>query len=647
MSLSSIRNSGIRKSGLRNSGVRIAGVRNAFLALAIAASLGLPANAAFAALAGFVATATASAQTSPAFVVFHQVKVFDGHRFLGPCDVVIQDGKIQAVAKAVKPPAGAQVIEGSGMTLLPGLIDAHVHAFQPASLEQALLFGVTTTLDMFTSVQFAKGIKQAQAQGKALSLADLRSAETLVTAPGGHGTEYGLPIPTISDPKEAQAFVDARIAEGSDYIKIIYDDAVEYGTGKSVPTISKETMAAVIAAAHKRGMLTVVHIGSLQQAKDAIDAGADGLAHLFIGDHVDPDFGRFVAAHHAFVIPTLSVLNSICHKSKDALANDPRIQSALSPADDAALKGMFTNLTGLSCSGAEQAVKLLEKAGVPILAGTDAPNPGTVFGASLHGELELLVQAGLTPTETLEGATSLPAKLFRLNDRGVIAPGMRADLLLVKGDPAVDITATRDIVAVWKAGVRDDREALLAKVRKSIEEARAEANAPAPAGSESGLISDFDDMTAKASYGQWILSTDDVAGGKSTAKMEIVSGGASGSKGALHTDGEVSAEVPYAWSGVMFSPGKPPMTPANLSSKKTIRFWARGDGRNYRVMVLTKSGGYAPATQNFSAGPEWKEFSFPLKSFGGTDGHDITAIVFGAGLPAGKFNLYLDDVHIE
>jgi imidazolonepropionase-like amidohydrolase len=586
-------------------------------------------------------------QSATDYILFHQVKVFDGHRFSGPSDVLIKDGKVQAIGPHLERPPQAQVIEGAGMTLLPGLIDAHVHVFQKDALVQALVFGVTTVLDMFSAIRFSKAIERDQAQGKDLNAADLRTAGTLVTAPGGHGTEYGLAIPTISDSKDAQAFVDARIAEGSDYIKLIDDDALEYGITKPTPTLSKEMMAAVIAAAHKRGMLTVVHIGSLQQARDAIEAGADGLAHLFIGDHSDPDFGRFVAAHHAFVVPTLSVLNSICGKPKDALANDPRIKSALLPSDDAALKGGFGFKTKLSCSGAEQAIKQLEQAGVPILAGTDSPNPGTAFGASLHGELELLVQAGLTPTEALEAATSAPAKAFRLNDRGLIAPGMRADLVLVKGDPETDITATRDISAVWKAGVRDDRESTLAAVKKATDDLLTAAKAPPPAGSESGLVSNFDDLTAKANYGQWMVSTDQVAGGKSTAKMEVVQGGAAGSKGALHATGEVAAGLPYAWSGVMFSPGARIMSPVNLSSKKTIRFWAKGDGKAYRIMLLTQSGGQIPAMQSFTAGPEWKQFQFTINSFSGADAHDLMAIVFAAGLPAGTFELYLDEVRIE
>jgi hypothetical protein len=104
-------------------------------------------------------------------------------------------------------------------------------------------------------------------------------------------------------------------------------------------------------------------------------------------------------------------------------------------------------------------VARLRAAGVPVLAGTDAPNPGTAHGVSLHRELELLVRAGLSPVEALRAATSLPARAFRLLDRGRIAPGMRADLLLVGGDPTTDVLATRDIRAVWKLGHPADREA--------------------------------------------------------------------------------------------------------------------------------------------------------------------------------------------
>src|SRR5437016_1586364 len=436
----------------------------------------------------FVAVFTSSSfcQTSSKPVFFEHVRIFDGHQFSGPANVLVEGGRIKSVGSLVKKPAGTEVIAGDGLTLLPGLIDSHVHVFGSAHLTQALAFGVTTELDMFSNIQNSKSIEEDQAAGKLTDQADLRTAGTLVTAPGGHGTEYGINIPTISNPDQAQAFVDARIAEGSDYIKIIYDDALEYGATKPTPTLDKKTLAVVIAAAHKRGKLAVVHIGSLQQARDAIEAGADGLAHLFIGEHSDPDFGKLAAAHHAFVVPTLSVLNSVCGIKKDELVNDPRISSGLPSSDLENLKAVFPARTHLSCAGATEAIHQLRQSHVPILAGTDAPNPGTEHGASMHGELALLVQAGLTPTEALQAATANPAKAFRLSDRGEIAPGKRADLLLVKGDPGADITATRNIVGIWKAGIRDDRDAYLAEIKKLQQQM----SGPPP-GSESGVVSDF------------------------------------------------------------------------------------------------------------------------------------------------------------
>ena len=589
-----------------------------------------------------VFVAASFGQTSSKPVFFEHVRIFDGHQFSGPANVLVEGGRIKSVGSLVKKPAGAEVIAGDGLTLLPGLIDSHVHVFGSAHLTQALAFGVTTELDMFSNVQNSKSIEEDQAAGKLTDEADLRTAGTLVTAPGGHGTEYGLAIPTISSPDQAQAFVDARIAEGSDYIKIIYDDALEYGVPKPTPTLDKQTLAAVIAAAHKRGRLAVVHIGSLQQAREAIEAGADGLAHLFIGEHSDPDFGKLAAAHHAFVVPTLSVLNSVCGIKKDALVNDPRISSGLPSSDLENLKAVFPSRTHLSCTGATEAIHQLRQSHVPILAGTDAPNPGTEHGASMHGELALLVQAGLTPTEALQAATANPAKAFRLSDRGEIAPGKRADLLLVKGDPGADITATRNIVGIWKAGIRDDRDAYLAEIKKLQQQM----SGPPP-GSESGVVSDFDDLTAKSHYGQWMTSTDQIMGGKSTAKMEPVAGGANHSKGALHVTGEIAPSFQFAWSGAMFSPGRQIMAAVDLSSKKTINFWAKGDGKTYRIMLFTQKSGPIPLTQTFTAGAEWKQFTFPISSFEGADGHGLSAVIFAGGPTPGSFEFYLDEVHIE
>lgn len=171
---------------------------------------------------------------------------------------------------------------------------------------------------------------------------------------------------------------------------------------------------------------------------------------------------------------------------------------------------------------------------------------------------------------------------------------------------------------------------------------------PPSSGSDSSIISDFDDgkITAKSGFG-WTISTDSIMGGQSTADMKVVAGGAKGTKGALQITGKISDASQQAWAGAMYSPGPQPFRPADLSSKKTLSFWAKGDGRTYATLVFTQSGGYTPAVQTFTPGPEWKEFRFPLESFNGTDGKDVTAIMFSASPPAGDFSFTIDTVRLE
>jgi imidazolonepropionase-like amidohydrolase len=400
--------------------------------------------------------AAQAATSSRSFVIQH-ARIFDGNQVISADSVFVQNGRIQAVGKDLKTPPGAAVIDATGDTLLPGLIDSHTHDWGD-SPKQALLFGVTTELNMAGMPEFAAELKQAEAEGKRLDSADILSAGFLATPPKGHGTEYGVPVPTLASAADAQQFVDTRIAEGSDYIKIMYEDG--HLCQLTFAKLSRDELAAVVAAAHKRGKMAIVHVTSQDDARDALAAGADGLAHLFADSAPQSDFAEFVHSRHAFVLTTLTAIQtSFGTASGASLVADKRLAAYLS-AD--ALSHM-QELMPKMCSGkleyAFAEAKQLHDAGVPVLAGADAPAPGSWNGVSLHGELELLVRAGFSPSEALAAATSVPASTFHLADRGRIAPGLRADLLLVRGDPTQDITATRDIVAVWKLGAEDDRAA--------------------------------------------------------------------------------------------------------------------------------------------------------------------------------------------
>jgi imidazolonepropionase-like amidohydrolase len=399
----------------------------------------------------FPCAVSVPARASDATIAFRGVDVFDGSRMLRRTTVIVHDGMIRAVGPDVAIPPSARLVDANGKTLLPGLFDAHTHLgvrLAAAFLRDASTFGVTTELEMGGS-EVSLDLRKRIASGESADGADLRTSGIVVTVPKGHPTEMDGPgIPTLAPGDDVQAFVDARIAEGADYIKVVYDHAF--------PTLTKQQLEDVVAAAHRRNKLVVAHSLTQRDARDAIAAGVDGLVHIFADSPPDADFAGLAARHHVFVVPTLTVIESATGESdRSWWQNAPYVASHITPSMRGPLDMKMPRGIGgkLKLTHAQAAVRALRRAGVPILAGTDAPSPGVAHGLSFHRELELLVLSGLTPSEALASATSEPARAFGFHDRGRIAAGLRADLLLINGDPTVDIRATRDIVGVWKLGV--------------------------------------------------------------------------------------------------------------------------------------------------------------------------------------------------
>lgn len=578
----------------------------------------------------------AAAAAEPATLAIVDVRLFDGESVVERANVLVAGERIVAAGAGVVVPEGVEVVDGSGKTLLPGLIDAHVHVYAGEQLEQSLAFGVTTVLDMFSIPATATRLREEDRADRA----GLLSAGILATAPGGHGTQYGFPIPTISKPEEAPAFVDARLAEGSDYLKIVHDGGAAYG--KPMPTIDEATLRALVEAAQERKVMALVHTGTYAEARAAIDAGADGLVHLFRDRPPADDFGATVARRGAFVTPTLAVLRTLTG-GRSTIGDDPALSPFLGPEAKAGLARKFELSATAAPGTVEKAIAQLRDAKVPILCGTDAPNPGTAFGASMHDELALLVEAGLSPTTALAGATARAAERFGLADRGRIAPGRRADLLLVDGDPTTTITDSRRIVAIWRGGVKFDRAGYRARVDAASRAAAANLAAPLPDGA--GPISDFEDGTTGARFGQaWSISTDAMIGGKSSVELSVVD--VPGKTKALAIAGEVVAGAPSTWSGAIFSPGARPFTAVDLSSKSGFRFRARSDdGGGYVVMLFSQKRGRAPLVRPFTAPQEGAELTFAWSDFDGYDGGDTLAIFLGRAAP-GAFRLLVDDVEL-
>jgi imidazolonepropionase-like amidohydrolase len=389
-------------------------------------------------------------------------KVFDGTESRDWTSVRFADGLITECSVAPAAREGDEVIDAGGGTVLPGLIDAHVHLV-PGALAQSLTFGVTTVLDMFSKPGVVAGARQQA--GSRPDVADVRSAGVGATAPDGHPSMMYAPFPTLTSAGQAEQFVAERIAEGSDYLKIIS------GVGGLWPSLDSETIRALVIAAHARGLLVVAHVSSTAGVEQVVSAGADVVAHVPADAELDRALVERMAEAGIAVGPTLATAeNTLGEPGGAAVAADPRLAEPLGEAWTRRLTEGVPGWKGRETppySRAADNVRRLAEAGVTLLAGTDAPNPGTVFGASLHRELELLVRCGISPARALAAATTEPARVFGLADRGRVAVGQRADLILVSGNPLEDITETRAIERIWRAGVACDRRAFVASAAEA------------------------------------------------------------------------------------------------------------------------------------------------------------------------------------
>ncbi len=354
--------------------------------------------------------------------VITNVRLVEAGRLSPRTAVTVENGLIAAVGDDTARPGGSQLIDGSGGVLLPGLIDAHVHLDGPDRLDLLASYGVTTALDMASLPEETSALRGLP------GTTDIRSAGIPAIAPASlHAHFPGVgPRGLIGGPDEAQKFVADRIAEGSDYIKIVI--------GSPLADHEQATIDALVAAAHEAGKLVVAHASSVESVRKAQLAGADILTHAPL-DGVLPAAAAGQAREAGrVVIPTLTMMAGI-------------VASIAPPGTDYA--------------HARASVAEFRAAGVPVLAGTDAnqsagtPSP-VAHGPSLHDELALLVDAGLTAAEAVDAATSRPATYFGLADRGTISIGKRADLVLIDGDPLADIRATRSVRRVWCGGIEHD-----------------------------------------------------------------------------------------------------------------------------------------------------------------------------------------------
>jgi imidazolonepropionase-like amidohydrolase len=368
--------------------------------------------------------------------------------------VVVRDGRVDAVGpRASTPvPAGVPTVDVSGRTIIPGLWDMHTHVTQVEWAPVYLAAGVTTARDMGNEFEFIVPLRDAIAANRALGPRLLLAG--LIDGPGPNA--FG--VTTTDDPKEAARIVGGYHDHGFQQIKI-YN------------LITPPLVSAITDAAHALGMTVTGHVPNGMTIDEAVDHGMDQIAHLAIRGEADsPEVAATIAhlrARGTVLDPTQSWNELLGHAAgAPVTAFQPGLAKVPAP-----LNRLFSNAgtAGIDAATARarlerglRIVKALHDAGVPIVAGTDEGVPGH----SLHREIELYVEAGLTPMEALQAATIVPARAMKLDaELGTIERGKRADLVVLDANPLDDIHNIRRVRWTVRDGRVYDAAALWRSVK--------------------------------------------------------------------------------------------------------------------------------------------------------------------------------------
>ncbi len=426
---------------------------------------------------GFVAEAQQplAAQT----VLLRDVRLIDGTG-AAPREhvsLLLRDGRIEKIGETMIVPKGVPVRELSGKTVIPGLISAHSHlglivddADSSATgytrenvtdqLKQFERYGVTTIMSLGVNRDLVYELREEQKKGRL-------GGATIFTAGRGIGVPGGAPgLPAAADQiyrpataDEARKDVDELAGHHADIVKIWVDKG--HGT---MPEMTPEIYKAVIDEAHQKHMRVAAHEYALEDAKQLVADGVDVLAHSVRDRVVDDAFVQSMKEHKVWYVPTFTVDESFfVYAERPAFMQTEFFQDAAGPKlmakFDAPGYGERINQDSQTAQHrkdfaiGQQNLKRLFDAGVNVGFGTDSGAlPGRIPGFAEHRELELMVEAGLTPMQAIMAATGENAKLLHLPDRGTIALGKRADLMVLDSDPLLDIRNTRKISAVYHEG---------------------------------------------------------------------------------------------------------------------------------------------------------------------------------------------------
>jgi imidazolonepropionase-like amidohydrolase len=406
-------------------------------------------------------------------------------------DVTIKGDKIVSIkATSAAVPKGAKVVDLSGKTIMPQLINCHGHLgllkgttmasanYTEENIRAQLLryetYGVAAVVVLGTDHDEIFALRDASRKGKLLGAA-------IYTAGKGFGVKDALPpvsfgMDQVNRPlteAEAREELKALAAKKPDVIKIWVDDS--WGT---LPKMKPEIYTAIIRDAHRLGLRVASHVFYLEDAKKLVGLGLDIIAHSIRDAEIDDGFLAEMKKRKVAYIPTLSLDEfAFAYQNEPEWLNSPFFQAALEPGvlqmvssaeyKDKVRKNPNTAKEASALQVALKNVKKIHDAGILLALGTDSgAQPIRVQGFSEHNELGLLVKAGLTPLQAITVGTKNAATLLKINNQyGTLEPGKKANFIVLDKNPAEDILNTRTISAVWKNGqkVNDGPHSTLAK----------------------------------------------------------------------------------------------------------------------------------------------------------------------------------------
>ena len=386
-------------------------------------------------------------------VAYRAARVFDGvsEHAIEDGAVLVEDGRILSLGPAADLPTGTKITDLGDVTLLPGLIDAHVHLVWSASAEPHevveresraltalrcannaalhLRAGVTTVRDVGSTDGLAIEVGRAVQLG-ILPGPKVVAAGRAIAMTGGHGWFLGREADGAEAVRHAAR---EEMKAGATCIKLmasggVYGHAEEPGS----PQLTVEEMRAGVEETHKAGRKVAAHAYSVEAVGNALDAGVDSIEH---GSFMDRDTAGRMRESGTYLVPTMSVYRAMSERGPELGAPE-----------------YIRRKTAEVLKASREAFRVALEAGVPVAAGTDCGAPGHPHG-TLPEELMLMVESGASPIQALRFGTSAAADLLGLGDEvGSLEPGKRADLLAVDGDPTSEILALRDVRMVLRDG---------------------------------------------------------------------------------------------------------------------------------------------------------------------------------------------------